>query len=182
MKCYNNSKPVKVSMEYPLYESEKGDYFIGQTPILSGQNQHSLALLKNPHNSNKIIYLNTITLTNISGVNLSAEFYLKSNVNNPLVSSLVSCVNTAIIPEPLPKGQIQYVNSPTTPPTGGVSIFSRIVPGSSTLVVDGGQIILAPGQSISVYIGGFSPVTFTNIRFAFGWWEEKIHPCNNYCC
>ncbi|MCI6667337.1 MAG: hypothetical protein MSH12_04195 [Romboutsia timonensis] len=45
-----------------------------------------------------------------------------------------------------------------------------------------GQIILAPGESISVYIGGFLPVSFNGIRFAFGWWEEKIKNCNNYCC
>ncbi|MEG2893395.1 MAG: DUF6143 family protein, partial [Clostridium sp.] len=133
--------------------------------MLSGENQHALAILKNPHNSNKIIYLNAITLTNISGVDLSAEFYLKSNTYNALVSNQVSCVNTAICPEPIPMGQIQYVNSPTAPPSDGVSIFSKIVPNSSTLVVDGGQIILAPGQSIAVYIGGFSPITFSSIRF-----------------
>ncbi|MEG2338841.1 MAG: DUF6143 family protein, partial [Clostridium sp.] len=160
---------------------QKGDYFIGQTPILSGGNQHALALLKNPQNSNKIIYLNAITLTNISAVDLSAEFYLRSSIYNPVPSSLVSCVNTTIYPEPLPNGQVQYINSPTSPPSDGVSIFSRIVPNSSTLVVDGGQIILAPGQSIAVYIGGFSPITFSSIRFAFGWWEEKIHCCNTQC-
>ncbi|WP_415578657.1 DUF6143 family protein [Hathewaya histolytica] len=59
-------------------------------------------------------------------------------------------------------------------------MFSRIIPPNSKLVVDGGQIILGSEQSIIVYIGGFSPVTFDNIRFAFGWWEEKVLDCHNH--
>lgn len=178
----NNTTSTEVSIEYPLYQSEKGNYFIGQTPILSGQTKHALAILKNPSKSNHIIYLNAITITNISSLNLSAEFYLRSNICDGMISDLVGCVNTTICPEPTPKGQIRYLCAPTEPPTCGVSIFSRIVSPYSTLVVDGGQIILAPGQSISVYIGGFLPASFNGIRFAFGWWEEKIKTCNNYCC
>ncbi|MEG2787915.1 MAG: DUF6143 family protein [Romboutsia sp.] len=180
---YCDSKTsTEVSMEYPLYQSKKGNYFIGQTPSLSGQTEHALAILKNPYNSNRIIYLNAITITNISSLNLSAEFYLRSSIGKGIVSDLVSCVNTTIYPEPNPRGQIRYLNEPTSPPTNGVSIFSRIVSPYSTLVVDGGQIILAPGESISVYIGGFLPVSFNSVRFAFGWWEEKNQTCPNSCC
>lgn len=179
MSYYNNPDSVEVSMEYPLYQSEQGNYFIGQTPTLSGQTEHALAILKNPPNSNRNIYLNSITITNISSLNLSAEFYLRSNISNGITSDLVTCVNTAICPEPIPKGKIKYLNAPTSPPNNGVSIFSRIVPPYSTLVVDGGQIILAPGQSISVYIGGFLPASFDGVRFAFGWWEERIQNCNH---
>lgn len=177
----NSTTSTEVSIDYPLYQSDKGNYFIGQTPVLSGQTEYALAILKNPPKSNRIIYLNAITITNISALNLSAEFYLRSNISNGIISDLVSCVNTTICPEPIPRGQIIYLSTPTDPPNNGVSIFSRIVSPYSTLVVDGGQIILAPGQSISVYIGGFLPVSFNSIRFAFGWWEEKIQTCSNYC-
>lgn len=180
---YPNSKTsIEVSIDYPLYQSEKGNYFIGQTPVLSGQSEHALAILKNTSKSNTNIYLNAITITNISALNLSAEFYLRSNISNGIISDLVSCVNTTIFPEPIPKGQIRYFSTPTEPPNDGVSIFSRIVSPYSTLVIDGGQIILAPEESISVYIGGFLPVSFNGIKFAFGWWEEKIKTCNNYYC
>lgn len=182
MTYYNNTDPVEISIDYPLYQSEKGNYFIGQTPALSGQTKHALAILKNPPKSSRNIYLNAMTITNISNLNLSAEFYLRSNISKGIISDLVSCVNTTINPEPMPKGQVRYLNSPTEPPTNGVPIFSRIVSPYSTLVVDGGQIILAPGQSISIYIGGFLPVSFNSIKFAFGWWEEKIHTCHNYLC
>lgn len=174
MSYCNNKASTEVSIDYPLYQSEKGNYFIGQTPTLSGQTGHALAILKNPHKSNRIIYLNAITITNISSFDLSAEFYLRANISNGTTSDLVSCVNTSICPEPYPQGKIKYLDTPTDPPSNGVSIFSRIVSSSSTLVVDGGQIILAPGQSISVYIGGFSTVSFSGVRFAFGWWEEKF--------
>lgn len=173
MSNYNNKPSIEVSMDYPLYQSEKGNYFIGQTPILSGQTEHALAALLNPCNSKVNIYLNAMTITNISALNLSAEFYLRSSFDDGVISDLVSCTNTAICPEPIPKGQIIYLPEPIEPPSNGVSIFSRIVPPNSTLIVDGGQIILGPGQSISIYLGGFLPVIFDSVRFAFGWWEKK---------
>jgi hypothetical protein len=175
---YNNKPSVEVSKDYPLYQSEKGNYFIGQTPILSGETGHALATLLNPCNSKVNIYLNAMTITNISEFNLSAEFYLRSRSHDGIISDLVSCTNTAICPEPIPKGEIRYLPDLIEPPCDGVSIFSRIVPPYSTLVVDGGQIILGPGQSISIYLGGFLPVIFDSVRFAFGWWQEKIHNCS----
>lgn len=171
---------MEVSIDYPLYQSEKGNYFIGQTPVLTGQNERALAALLNPINSNKNIYVNAITITNISSLNISSEFYLKSRFNNGIISDLVSCTNTAISPEPNPCGQIKYLTTTTQPPSDGFSIFSRIVSPYSTLVVDGGQIILGPGQSLIVYLGGFLPVAFDSTKIAFGWWEEEIHNCPNY--
>ena len=174
MSCSTKKELTQVSMDYALYQSQKGNYFIGETPLLSGQTTHALAALENPPHSNEVIYVNAITITNTSQVDLAAEFYLRAELLHGIPSPLVSCTNTALCPEPIPKGCIQYLLNPTKPPTHGIPIFSRIVPPQSTLVVDGGQIILGECQSLSVYIGGFSPVIFDCIRFAFGWWENKI--------
>lgn len=181
MPCYNSLLPINPSLEYPLYQSMKGNYFIGETPIISGATEHALVALVNPPNSKKNIYVNAITITNISGVNLSAEFYLRATFKNGISSNSITCVNTSLTPKPLNIGQIFYVPNNTQPPTGGVTIFSRISSPNSTLVVDGGQIILGPGQNLIVYIGGFKPTTFDSIRFAIGWWEESIYYCHSYC-
>ncbi|MGL5331120.1 MAG: DUF6143 family protein, partial [Peptostreptococcaceae bacterium] len=98
MKTYSTTTLSEVTKEYPLYQSEKGNYFIGQTPIISGQSMHALASLTNPVDSKVKIYVNAMTLTNISNINLSAEFYLKSTFNNGIVSPLVSSSNTTITP------------------------------------------------------------------------------------
>lgn len=164
--------PFEVSIEYPLYQSNKGLYFIGQTPILNGQSGNALALLYNPSYSGRLLYVNAITITNISDENLFAEFYLRSNLCQGNISNQVTCTNTAICPIPLPTGTIEYFDPPTLAPNG-ISIFSRIVSPHSTLVVDGGQIILGETQSLSVYIGGFCPVPFKGVRFAFGWSENR---------
>lgn len=182
MSFYNKKFSIEVSIDYPLYQSEKGNYFIGQTPILTGQNERALAALLNPTDSNRNIYINAMTITNISALNLSAEFYLRSSFNNGVVSDLVSCTNTTIFPEPIPRGKIKYLTTTAQPPSDGVPIFSRIVSPYSTLVVDGGQIILGPGQSIVIYLGGFLPVTFDSAKVAFGWWEERIYDCYDYSC
>jgi hypothetical protein len=182
MPCYNKKISMEVSIDYPLYQSEKGRYFIGQTPLLTGETEHALAALLNPIKSNRNIYVNAITITNISALNISAEFYLKSSFNNGAISDLVSCTNTTIYPEPIPRGQIKYLTTTTEPPSDGVSIFSRIVSPYSTLVVDGGQIILAPGQSLSVYLGGFLPIALDSTKVAFGWWEEGNYNYHNCSC
>lgn len=92
------------------------------------------------------------------------------------MSTLVSCVNTALIPSPIPEGTIHWLTSTTTQPSG-ISIFSRIIPPGTTTVIDGGQIILGPGQSLLLYLGGYLPITSNPIIAAFGWWEE---PCDPY--
>lgn len=166
-----------ICIEYPLYQSQRGNYFIGQTPLLSGETEHALALLKNPCNSNRTIYVNSISITNISDSNLSAEFYLRSEVCNTINSPLVTAANTGVDCENSNKGQVRYLNCPTEAPINGTSIFSRIISPNSTLVIDGDQIILAPDQALTVYIGGFSPVPFDNIRSSFSWWEEPIRDC-----
>ena len=181
MSCYDKKIPKEVSIEYPLYQSEKGKYFIGQTPTLIGSDNHAIAALVNPTTSQVKIYLNAITITNISGNNLSAEFYIRSSFKTGLVSNLFSCTNTDIVPFPVPKGEIQYLSTATQPPNG-INIFSRIVSPYTTLVVDGGQIILGPEQSLVVYLGGFLPVVFDSAKVAFGWWEEKTTPCSNCNC
>lgn len=172
----------EVSVPYPLYQSEQGDYFIGQTPILTEEDQHALVALKNPSNSHVNIYVNAITVTNISDLNLSSEFYLGSTINDGITSNSVSCANLAIIPKPTPKGKIKYQSTATQPPQDGVNIFSRIVSPNSTQVIDGGQMIISPGKSLVVYLGGFLPATIDSAIVAFGWWEERVYEyCDYYC-
>lgn len=164
----------EVSLEYPLFQSIKGYYFIGQTPTLVGYNSYSVAALVNPSYSYSNIYLNAITVTNISNQDTSAEVYLKSTPIESVPSSNVSCANVTIVPVPEPECLIQYSSSVTKTPTTRISIFSRIIPASSTTVIDGGQIIIPPNSCILVFLGGFLPVTTSTTIVAFGWWEEKI--------
>jgi hypothetical protein len=182
MSYSNNKIPTEVSIDYPLFQSKEGRYFIGQTPILTGQTEHALAALINPVKSDRNIYVNAMTITNISALNLSAEFYLRSSFHNGVISDLVSCTNTTIFPEPIHEGQIKYLTTTNNPPKDGVPIFSRIASPFSTLVVDGGQIILGPGQSIIIYLGGFLPVTFDSAIVAFGWWEKKNYTSADCSC
>ena len=174
----------EVSMEYTLFQSQKGHYFIGQTPILAGPDCHAIAALVNPAASNVNIYLNAVTVTNISDENLSAEIYIRSTPPGGEPSTFVSCTNVSIVPPPNPAGEIQFKDVVSAPPTDGVSIFSRIAPAFSTTVIDGGQIIIPPDSCILVYLGVFLPVKFDGAIVAFGWWEEKINKCcyNSPCC
>ena len=175
----NTDKKVDktVSIPYALYQSEEGNYFIGQTPILTGEGGRALVTLVNPRNSGVNIFLNAITVTNLSELSVSAEIYVNYKVKRGLVSDLVSSANLAFNCDH-PQGQIQYLNTITEAPNTSIPIFTRIVSPSSTLVIDGSQIIIPPGQSLVVYLGGILPIEADSTKVAFGWWEEKI--CN-YC-
>lgn len=181
MYCPDKTIKKEVSIPYPLYQSEQGNYFIGQTPKLTGQNQQAHVALKNPSNSHVNVFVNAITVTNISALNISAEIYLRSTFDHAMTSNLVSCANLAIIPLPIPSARIKYLNTVTEPPKGGVAIFSRIVSPYSTLVIDGGQMIISPGQSLVIYLGGLLPIDFDSTIVALGWWEENVYGYYDYC-
>ncbi|WP_443082214.1 DUF6143 family protein [Terrisporobacter sp.] len=70
---------------------------------------------------------------------------------------------------------MQFNNIVNSPPAHGVPIFSRVAPPFSTIVIDGGQIIIPPYSCILVYLGGFLPVVADSDIVAFGWWEEKVN-------
>lgn len=166
---------AEITIEYPLAQSQKGHYFIGQTP----PDSKAIAALVNPVDSQVSIYLNAITVTNISGESLSAEVYLKTTIPEGDPSPYVSCANITIVPTPQPYGGIIYNNVVINPPDTGVPIFSRIAPPYATHIIDGGQIIIPPGSCILVYLGGFLPVATDSVIVAFGWWEERLI---NHCC
>lgn len=168
-----SKQPLEVAMEYPLYQSKNGNYFIGETPTICGENKYALGILYNPCDSRRILYVNAITITNLSDKTLSAEFYLRATYRHGIKSNLVTCTNTSIYPPPVPAGCIIYYNSPMPVICNGIPIFSRLVPPQTTLVVDGSQIILGEKQSLGVFIGGLLPVSFDGLRFAFGWYEEE---------
>ena len=164
-----------VSVPYPLYQSEKGRYFIGQTEMIPENTSKVLAAHTNPYDSKVNLYVNVITITNTSESDVSTEFYVRTILTQGNPSENVSATNVSIVPAPKPAGKIIYQCNTNKPIEKGIGIFSRIISGRSTQVVDGGQIILPPGQSLLTLTGGYLPVTVKNsIIVAFGWWEEPI--------
>lgn len=177
MICTNRKITKEVSIPYPLFESKKGNYFIGETPILSGESGQALVALVNPSYSNSNIYVNAMTVTNLSDNNLSVEIYVRYSIEGGSISNDVSCVNLGISPAPIPNGEIVYLSTVFQKPQDGISLFTRIVSPYSTLVIDGSQIIVSPNEAISLYLGGLIPLTADSTIVALGWWEERICSC-----
>lgn len=179
MTCGNNSFEREISIPYALYQSELGRYFIGQTPVLNptGLNTAAIAALVNPAGSARNLFVNVITIKNPSGAPVDAAFYVNSTLPAIInTSTQVNVTNLTINPQPVPYGQVQYLVDASLP--SGVSIFSRIVGPVSTEIVDGGQIIIPPGQSLVVYL---TELTIdSDVVVAFGWWEEYPYTCKYY--
>ncbi len=166
----------ETSIPYPLYKSMAGKYFIGQTEFLPINSNSLLVALVNPSHSNVNIFLNVATITSLKTIGL-VEFYLGSNLCQGICSNLVKCTNTNF--DNCPKGLIKYLE-PAIIPNNATSIFTRYITNPGTEIIDGGQIILAPGKSFYVYMSDSNyPLTNLSTRVAFGWWEDNKVCCNS---
>jgi len=173
---YNYNKSVNIPIE--LYESLKGEYFIGYADNLSfGKGTSAWARLYNPSHSGVNLHVNVWTVTDISESPFRAQFWFNSTPpGRPSESTLVTPSNTAIYPAPRPKVKLQLASDVTGDPTGGVKAFVRRGEPETTVVeTENGKLIFPPGGNFLVFLSlDDNPNIAASGRIAFGWWEEKI--------
>lgn len=168
-------KTVNIPIE--LYESVKGDYFIGYADnLVFGNGTSTWARLYNPCNSEVNLHVNVWTVTDISAAPFRAQFWFNATPpGNMIESTLVTCSNTAICPVPKPNIRLQMASDVTGEPSGGVKAFVRRgEPGTTVVETENGKLIFPPGGSFLVFLSleeGYQLPA--DGRIAFGWWEEK---------
>lgn len=163
-----------VSLQYRVYQSFLGRYFIGHTPVLciSGC-QNAWGGLLNPARSGVDLFVNTFTVSNMSGTAFRSVAWLNADPNGRAsYSPYVSCANTALDPVPRPKVVLASAQTQNDPFYEGTSLFTRICSPRSTVVGNYyGKIIVPPGGSFIVvlYGAGQQPI---KAEVSFGWWEK----------
>jgi hypothetical protein len=174
-KC-NIDKSVSVPVE--LYKSLRGEYFIGYADDLKfGRGRSAWARLYNPYRSGVNLHVNVWTVTDVSESTFRAQFWFNADPPGiPIFSPLVTCTNTAIIPNPHPNIKLQMASDVEGEPSGGVKAFVRRGEPETTLVeTENGKLIFPPGGSFLVFLSNpEEKEKRTGGRVAFGWWEEKI--------
>lgn len=159
-----------------VYHSYLGEYFLGQTDIISfGGGYNAWGALVNPAGSKVNMFLNAYTITNFSNGPLTAEGWLSTTPpGRGETSPYFAAGNQAIIPPPMPKVEILNASFVSGNPKGGTYTFVRRVEPSETLTKHDfqGMYIIPPGSSFSLFF--LSPGNWqVYARVAFGWWEEK---------
>jgi len=159
-----------------VYHSYLGEYFLGQTDIISfGGGYNAWGALVNPAGSGVNMFLNAYTITNFSNEPLTAEGWLSAILpGRRETSPYFAAGNQTIIPQPVPKVEIQNAGFAVGTPIGGTYTFVRRVEPNQTLTKHDfqGMYIIPPESSFSLFF--LSPENgriYT--RVAFGWWEEK---------
>jgi Family of unknown function (DUF6143) len=160
-----------------VYHSYLGEYFLGQTDIISlGGGYNGWGGLINPADSKVNIFLNAYTISNYSNEPLTTEAWLSSILpGTGKTSPYFAAGNQAMIPLPIPKAKIRNASFVSGKPRGGTYAFVRRVETLVTLTKHDfqGMFIIPPGSSFSLYF--LSPgKSQVNARIAFGWWEEKV--------
>ena len=175
---------INVYIPIELYESMKGDYFIGYADQMTlGNGTSAWARLYNPWESGVNLHVNVWTVTDISESPFRAQFWFNATPPGiPSESTLVTPSNTAIRPAPKPKVMLQLASDVTGEPSGGVKAFVRRgEPGTTLVETENGKLIFPPGGSFLVFLSLTGDVSVTaSGRVAFGWWEEPIpYHCNH---
>lgn len=166
-----------VSIPNSLSKSLQGLYFAGQTETLTFSNTtNAWGALINPRGSGVNLFANVYTISNFSDAPFIAQVWFNTNLpGTGSISSKISPADTALVPPPVPKIQIQFNQNVHGTPVGGVNVFDRIVPPGSTLVSEeDGKFIFPQGGNWSLFLTspGPVPVSFSAI-IAVGFWQEK---------
>ena len=174
----NVFKSVNIPIE--LYESIKGEYFIGYADdLVFGNGKSAWARLYNPCDSGVNLHVNVWTVTDLSTAPFYAEFWFNACPTGDYTESdFITCSNTAICPTPEHEVLIQMASNVTEEPSEGVKAFIRSgEPGTTVVETENGKLIFPPGGSFLIFVSlaeGYDVPA--RGRIAFGWWEEKI------CC
>lgn len=164
-----------VNIPISLYESSKGRYFVGQTDLLHfGNGTSAVGRLYNPHHSHVNLFVNVITISNMTQTDFLAQFWFNAKLpGKGTVSKLVTPSNLALCPTPKPKVMLQFADNLPGTPSGGVNAFDRVIPPITTVVdEEDGKFIIPPGGSFAIWLVGQGSVPLQG-RVALGWWEEK---------
>lgn len=174
----NKKQPQEVNvLPENVYHSYLGEYFLGQTDIISfGGGYNAWGALVNPSDSKVNLFLNAYTITNFSNQSLTAEGWLSTILpGRGKISPYFAAGNQTITPPPLPKVQILNSSFVSAKPSGGTYTFVRRVEPNETLTKHDfqGMYIIPPGSSFSLFF--LSPGNLqVYARVAYGWWEEPI--------
>jgi hypothetical protein len=161
-----------------VYHSYLGEYFLGQTDIISfGGEYNAWGALVNPAGSKVNMFLNAYTITNFSNGPLTAEGWLSTILpGGGKRSPYFAAGNQSIIPPPIPKVEIQNASFVSDKPSGGTYTFVRRVEPNETLTKHDfqGMYIIPPGSSFSLFFLSLGNIQAYG-RVAFGWWEENYN-------
>lgn len=171
--------PTVVNITEPTAQSIKGRYFLGQTGRLEvGRSTQAYGALSNPPYSERNLYLEVFTVSNLSSEPMSAGVWFNATPpGTPINSNRVTNANMAISPVPEPRGQIIYTDDlSASAPIGGVEAFIRVISPEATLADEKeGRYIIGPGKVLLISLSSAARCNAEAV-IALGWWEVPICP------
>ncbi len=156
--------------------TKESPYFVGHTPKLSMQSpQNAWGGLINPPESQKNLWIHTITFTNFSAYPLVVQIWHNAEAIGQVCNSpFVSALDDAQAHFPSPKAKLLYAQQVKTVPAQGTSVFSRVIPPFCTAIGKyAGKIILPPSGSLLVFVSTMEKHS-AQMEIAFGWRESYL--------
>lgn len=158
-----------------LKQSKCCQYFYGTSDLVEfGDGKCGVALLHNPKDSNKVVYLNKISCANYSSSPLRIEVYARAELDGKMkCSDGIKPGNSKCLYDVCPQAEILYSSKVTT--INGDPVYLRsIMPFDTSDGFPRGSIILYPGFSRIYLFKSLEPNEKSLGSMSFGWWEEPI--------
>jgi hypothetical protein len=163
-----------VTIVNPLYQSIKGNYYVGQTPSLKLGKKGVYAAINNCSEHSRNLFVNVFTITNFSSEPILAQIWLRAK-SRFLGKESKNIANTNGN-QPQLNGHSRIIYSEQSGHmTKGTNVFDRIVPPYSTVVAEeDGKYIIPPKELFIVTLHTLDDfLESTNAAIAFGWYVGK---------
>jgi hypothetical protein len=167
-------RPHVVSIPNSLDQSQRGNYYVGQTPKMNITNKLAYGALYNPSQSERNLYVNVFTITNFYKSPILAEIWLGATPI-PFGQPSPKVANTNQTLTPTPKSKIQLLHKAGSGTVReGINVFDRIVPPQSTVVAEeDGKYIIPPGEYFILTLKALSKGNSSS-AIAFGWFINPL--------
>ncbi|WP_122638159.1 DUF6143 family protein [Romboutsia sp. Marseille-P6047] len=156
-------------------QNNENKYYRGKSEVVKlKRGVNSVVTLKNPKNSEVIVYVNNTTVANISDVVVTENIYYSASATGNLIKS------NNIISSNAPYGKNTKAHSEIyygedIKISNGVSTrTSMILPYSNLLGDDSGSVILYPGMEVVIELYLSDSTKEGEGIVSFIWWEEPI--------
>lgn len=183
-----------------FYQSKKCQYYNGTSPELTvGRGRSGLIVLSNADCSDKIVYLNKITLANYSSAPISLQVYSDvdidrklsascdiaptnskcnnnniNNISNNTTSS--NCTSSSNNTSNNNKRSLDILYSNDVSIDDGTLVYQRSLGAyDSSDSAPNGSIILCPGSERAYIINTLCPLSTAVVTLSFAWWESPIY-------
>lgn len=167
-----NNYSLELDLNEGTVQNKSCHHYLGTTDILNfNYGNCGVAILHNPEDSGKTIYIDKLCISNFSNAPIMVEILPRGDINGNLKLSTDIEVNNEISFDSKSKTEILYASK--VPYAKGKVIYRRSVKSYDTTEITlNGSVVLHPGFSRIYLLRAIECCGELSASLSFKWWEK----------